>query len=253
MDEKSSARKPSILDLFTYRPYREIVYKKTPETDLVISVSYPFDWEPSDARPGVLFFFGGGFRVGTRFQFARQTAYLASSGIVAATADYRVSEYHGTDHETCMVDAFSAMRWFRGHASELGVDAARIVAGGGSAGATLAAGLASLAGYDTPGEDSEISTRPDALVLFNPALGKRFPIVEGLRTGLPPTYMWFGTEDPLLEPAKVYIQKAESLGGTIDLDLAEGADHGFFNNGDHFSRSLERVDAFLATTGFTAS
>ena len=247
MDEKNSARKAAIMDLFTYRPFREFVYKTTRETELTISVNYPYNWESGDSRPGVLFFFGGGFRAGTRFQFARQIAYLASTGIVAATADYRVSDYHGTDHNVCMEDAFSAMRWFRGNASDLGVDAGRIVAGGGSAGATLAAGLASLTGYDAPDEDSAISARPDALVLFNPAFGKRFPIKESLREGLPPTYMWFGTEDPLLEPARVYIKKAESLGAQIDLELAEGANHGFFNNGEYFAKSLERVDAFLAT------
>ena len=46
----------------------------------------------------------------------------------------------------CIADAKSAIRWVRGHATELNIDENRIAAGGGSAGGYLAASTALLKG-----------------------------------------------------------------------------------------------------------
>jgi acetyl esterase len=280
----SQGHETPIMERFSFRTYREFVFKETSAGELKASVYYPFDWKEGDRRPGVLFFFGGGFRVGTRHQFERQAAYLASRGMVVASADYRVSVYHKTQLNECFEDAFSAIRWFRANSRKLGVDPTRVAAGGGSAGGTLAAALASLSGFDTQGEDSSVSARPDALVLFNPALGlfrplssvtgaseeevnerrerlaqqgvtpddgARFSSLDNLQPGLPPAYIWFGTDDRLLVPARGYIEKAESLGAEITLQLAQDADHGYFNDYEEFfTSSLRMVDSFLSANGF---
>ncbi|MHC4510328.1 MAG: alpha/beta hydrolase, partial [Planctomycetota bacterium] len=71
---------------FDYRPLKEYIYKTTPQGELEIYVHYPFDWTPDDRRPGIVFFFGGGWKSGTTEQFTRQATYLASRGMVAARA-----------------------------------------------------------------------------------------------------------------------------------------------------------------------
>ena len=48
------------------------------------------------------------------------------------------------------------------------IDPERIAAGGGSAGGHVAAACGTLSGFDEESEDETISSRPDALVLFNP-------------------------------------------------------------------------------------
>jgi acetyl esterase/lipase len=249
---------------FAYRSLREYVYKTTPHGELRIAVHYPFDWRPGDRRPGILFFFGGALRQGTIEQFTRQATYLSSRGMVAARADYRVYGRHQVTADLCVQDAKSAMRWFRGHAQVLGVDADRIVASGGSAGGYLATCAAILEGFDAAGEDLSISTVPNALLLFNPALQRRtvderFPTEEMAQRLSPiqhvsrdvlPTLMLFGTEDRLLPSARTFMDRAHGLGCQMELYLADGAAHAFFNRPPWFERTLYRADQFLAELGY---
>src|SRR5688572_13478925 len=84
-----------------------------------------------DRRPAIVFFFGGGWSGGSPEQFAPHCRYLASRGMVAIAADYRVAKRHSVKAVDCVRDAKSAIRWVRQHAKELGVDPDRIVAAGG--------------------------------------------------------------------------------------------------------------------------
>jgi carboxylesterase type B len=66
----------------------ERVYKSTPQGELKLHL-----WSPEktgEDRPCIVFFFGGGWTSGSYRQFARQSAYLASRGMVAASAEYRI-------------------------------------------------------------------------------------------------------------------------------------------------------------------
>src|SRR3982751_1663922 len=58
----------------------EHVYKQTPQGDLKLHFSLPPDWKPSDKRPAVVFFFGGGWKNGSFNQFTPQAEYFASRG-----------------------------------------------------------------------------------------------------------------------------------------------------------------------------
>lgn len=270
-----------ILDRFSYRPIKEYTYKMTPQGELTISVHFPHDWKEGDRRPGIVFFFGGGWRAGTRHQFDRQCVYLASRGMVAATADYRVKNYHGTRLEECVEDGLDAMRWFRDSAETLGVDPERIAAGGGSAGGYLGAAVALLNGSERSASEASESTttvpvgspeiqppvRPIALVLYNPALNvvggeelvergmldepKPHMLLEPkLTKAFPPAYVWFGTDDKLLPPARSFFEKARELGCRVELDLSEGSDHGYFNDYmEIFNPSMAKIDAFLSSLG----
>jgi acetyl esterase len=149
---------------------RAEIYKKISGVELPIHIFEPVNRKPGDRRPAIVFFFGGGWRGGSPAQFQHQCRYLASRGMVAMTAEYRVESRHGVKAVSCFRDAKSAIRWVRKNAGRLGIDPNRVAAGGGSAGGHLAGALGTIQEFDEEGEDASISALPNALVLFNPAL-----------------------------------------------------------------------------------
>lgn len=260
----STANQASSDARHSYRSNKSYSFKATPQGDLAITVHFPFDWVPEDQRPAILFFFGGGFRIGTREQFTRQAVYLASRGMVAATADYRIKDKHDATIDQCVEDAKSAMRWFREHSPMLGIDVNRIVASGGSAGGYLALSTAIIPGLETVGEDVAVSYRPNALVLFNPALsrrvvddrvpteelGRQLTPIHHVTPETPPMLVMFGTQDRLLPGALEFMEKTEALGCRVEKLIVEGAGHGFFNRDPWFKPTLHRADEFLASLGY---
>ena len=160
-------------------PTKSFTYKKTKQADLEIVVHYPPGWKETDKRPAIVFFFGGGWTSGSVKQFETQAAHLAGRGMVAARADYRIKSKHGVTPKECVEDAKSAVRWIRQNAAKLGVDPDRIVAAGGSAGGHIAACTALAPGLEAEGEDTAVSSKPNALVLFNPVLRLDLPQLLG--------------------------------------------------------------------------
>ena len=149
---------------------QSFVYRKTKQADLELVVHYPPGWTDHDKRPAIVFFFGGGWENGTIKAFEPQSKHLASRGMVAARADYRVKSRHGVTPKECVEDAKSAVRWLRANAAKLGIDPDRIVAAGGSAGGHIAACTAFTPALDAEDEDAKVSSKPNALVLYNPVL-----------------------------------------------------------------------------------
>jgi acetyl esterase/lipase len=266
----------------TYPPQlegaEEHVYKTASDVDLKLYVFEPADHKPSDKRPAIVFFFGGGWANGSPQQFEQQCRYLASRGMVAITADYRVASRHGVKAVDCVRDAKSAIRWVRAHARELGVDPERIVAGGGSAGGHIAACTGLLKEFDEPSEEAAVSSRPNALVLFNPVasldpqLAKQDDLrVKGLANRLgvepleispanhvaadaPPTLVLVGSEDFLIDGVRQLVDKMQAAGVRCELDLYEGRQHGFFNqrgkDNPDFFKTTESMDRFLTSLGY---
>ena len=255
------------------------VYKSIGDTHLNLYIFNPPDHSAADHRPAIMFFFGGGWRGGSPGQFVPQCKYFASRGMVAMTADYRVSSRHGTRAIHCVADGKSAIRWTRAHADRLGIDAERIVAAGGSAGGHVAACTGVVTDVDEPEEDASISSRPNALVLFNPVLalmpidgrhplGDRAANIEErvganprsvspydhVRPGLPPTIIFFGTNDRLLFGAQSFQQAATKAGNRCEMFTWEGLPHGFFNHGRFdnkpYVETLQCADAFLNSLGY---
>ena len=136
------------------------VYKTIGDTRLELFLFTLEGHQPTDHRPAIVFFFGGGWNNGTPKQFEPHCRMLAAQGMVAITADYRVASRHQVKVVDCVRDAKSAVRWVRQNAQRLGIDPQRIAAGGGSAGGHLAAATATLPEFDEPTEDAKISSRP---------------------------------------------------------------------------------------------
>jgi len=246
---------------------KSFVYKKTKQTDLEMIVHYPPGWKETEQRPAMVFFFGGAWRHGTIKQFEPQAKHLASRGMVAARADYRVKSRHGVTPKECVEDAKSAVRWIRQNAAKLGIDPDRIVASGGSAGGHIAACTGLVLGLDAEGEDAAVSSKPNALVLFNPALRLDDPQVLKyvgndevlaksitptlyLKKDSPPTLLLFGTADRMAAMGDEFIKKSKELGHRAELFTAEGQPHGFFNRSPWLEKTTQRMDEFLVSIGY---
>lgn len=242
----------------------EHVFKKTPQGDLQMHLYYPPGWKASDRRPLIVFFFGGGWRNGTHQQFIPQAEYFASRGLVAACADYRILSKHKTTPDKCVEDAKSAVRWLRSKANELGIDPDKVIASGGSAGGHLAAATFSVEAFEGK-DDPKLSCKPNALVLFNPALNlKGRGVLDGdgkdiseafsptlfLKKGAPPAIIFFGTADRLLEQGQEYLKKSKELGNRAELYTAAEMPHGFFNRSPWTEVTARKADEFLQSLGY---
>ncbi len=250
---------------------KTFAYKAIPGDTLEMVVHYPPGWKDTDERPAVVFFFGGGWENGNIRQFETQANHLASRGMVAARADYRVKSRQGVAPDKCVEDAKSAVRWLRANAAKLGIDPDRIVAAGGSAGGHIAACTALTEGLEAEGEDRSISSRPNALVLFNPvlrfdgvpklmgrigndeALGKSLSPTLHVTKDTPPTLVLFGTADRLKPQGDEFVRRAGEAGSRAEVFTAEGQPHGFFNRPPWLHRTTARMDEFLTSLGYLKS
>lgn len=252
-------------------PDQELVYKRVGDVELKLHAFLPAGHQASDRRSAIVFFFGGGWVGGSPRQFYPHCAYLARRGMVAFAAEYRVKNRHGTTPYECVSDGKSAIRWIREHAAELGIDANRIAAGGGSAGGQVAAAAGTLTGFDEPDENLAIRSRPDALALYNPVFDngpggwghqrvrdqwETFSPAHNIRPGAPPTIVFFGDSDALVpvETARNYDKLMRAAANRSELVVFEGQAHGFFNFGlaghYYFVETVRAMDRFLASLNF---
>jgi len=245
----------------------DIVYKKTTQGDLTLHGYRPTGWKATDKRPVIVFFFGGGWKNGVYTQFVPQAEYFASRGIVAISADYRIESKHKTTPDVAVEDAKSAIRYVRDKATELGIDPNKIIASGGSAGGHLAACTALVEGFNCADDAKGVSSVPNALVLYNPALnlssgtrtftnargediGKAISPTLYLSKNTPPAVVFFGTSDKLAEQGYEYAKKAKDLGVRAEVYTAEDQPHGFFNRSPWIEPTTVEADRFLKSLGY---
>lgn len=268
---------------------RTEVYREVGETKLNAYIFEPEGHSADDKRPAAVFFFGGGWRGGTPGQFLPHCRHLAGKGIVAISIDYRVKSRHGVIPQECVRDTKAAIRWVRANAPRLGIDPDRIAAGGGSAGGHLAAATALLPGFED-GDNLEVSSAPNALLLYNPAVvmapveghpgllpeekfadisqradGKPGEIspLQFIRKDLPPTIIFHGTNDTAVPypTVQLFEKKMKAAGNRCELKTYEGQPHGFFNPGRgkgkpreeanrYYHQTLKELDTFLSSIGY---
>ncbi|WP_248724409.1 alpha/beta hydrolase [Seonamhaeicola sp. ML3] len=260
----------------------EVTYKTINGSELSLWVFSPENHKSTHTVPAIVFFFGGGWSAGSPTQFVKHCEYLSARGMVAIVADYRVKSRHGVLVKDCVSDAKSAIRWVREHAGDLGIDSNRIAAGGGSAGGHLAAASAILPNFDDENEDKSISSKPNALVLFNPALvlapidGIETPSNERLArlekrmgtkpenmspyhhvvSALSPTIIFHGTNDKTVPfvSVELFTQQMHKFGNTCTMVAYNGEGHGFFNYGRKsnalFVDTVHKMDEFLVALGY---
>ena len=265
-------------------------YKTIDETKLNLWIFNPSKRFKSNKKPAIIFFFGGGLRRGSPKQFEEHSKYLSARGMVSIVVDYRVFSRNKTGPIKCLNDAKSAVRWVRKHSKILGIDPNRIIASGGSAGGFLAAMTGTVKMFDEKNEDLNISSKPNAMVLFNPGV-LRSPVEEyplsmmserrkkvvsdaKLHFGVdakyvspynyidnqtPPTIIFHGKNDTIIDPKTVVLlnQKMKKYGNTSKLYLYADKAHGFFNYGleqnGPFVDNMRKLDDFLVNLGYIVS
>lgn len=274
---ESSAQKKAATK--TYPPViegaRVETYRKVGDTELKVWIFEPKN-KGTKPLPAIVFFFGGGWTSGSPMQFVPQCQHLAERGMVAMVADYRVSSRNMVKPVECVGDAKACVRWIRANAAKLGIDPEKIAAGGGSAGGHLAAATATLPGLEASGQDLKISSIPNALVLFNPALvlasipdvnlegfiSKSNPERFGckpeeispahhVKKGTPPTIIFHGKADSTVPyaSAEKFADLMKKAGNRCELIGYEGEGHGFFNT-KKMQETLAQADAFLVSLGY---
>ncbi|MFW6146564.1 MAG: alpha/beta hydrolase [Planctomycetota bacterium] len=258
----------------------EHVYRHVDGHDLKLQVFAPASGDRGPC-PAIVLFFGGGFVGGSIEQFHPQCRYFSTRGMVAIAADYRVKERHRSTPPDSAADGRAALRWVRAHAGALGIDPARVVAGGSSAGGGVAT-CTGLVDEPAPVDGRVTPSRADALVLFNPVLVTaavdRRDIRPADRRSLyierwgrdeipeisayhladadaPPTLILHGEDDAIcpVHTVRLFAAKLRDLGVRCDLAIWPGEGHGFFNY--HRSRpcfiaTLAEADRFLASLGY---
>lgn len=241
-------------------------YKTVDGFDLKMSIIYPDDYKKGKKYPAIVFFFGGGWNGGTVQQFEQHCHLLASKGMIAMTANYRVKSRNQSTPFDVVEDAKSAVRWIKENAKELGVNKKKIVAAGGSAGGHLAACTGIIPGFEAANENLKINSKPNAMILFNPVantmpngygfkrLGDRAESISPAHhvvKKLPPTLIFHGTADTTVPYENItdFQSRMVAAGNTCELMPFEGQGHGFFNYGrsEHkfYNMTMEKVLEFL--------
>lgn len=191
-------------------------------------------------QPAIVFFFGGGWQLGTPLQFYKECAYYAEKGMVAVTVDYRISYLHQTTPFESFDDAKDAVCWLRNHADTYGIDTAKIAVAGASAGGHLAAALGTISD-----KNKNCIYQPNLMLLYYPVVdnsGNGYGTEEmknrlaeispmhNVRKGTPPALFILGDRDHLIPVAtgKEFTSQLSSVGTDCELHILKGAGHPVF-------------------------
>ncbi len=203
-------------------PVQSIAYSTDPA--LALDLYLPAANAPTPA-PVAVFFYGGSWRGGSRADYAFVGKALADAGIVTIVADYRA--FPQARFPGFMDDAARAVRWARDNAAAHGGDPRRVFLMGHSAGAHIAALLATDARYLSavgirPGDIAGvvgIAGPYDFLPLTDPKLIEVFGSEEEWPESQPINFV-DGDEPPFLllhgvDDRVVWLRNSESLASRL--------------------------------------
>ncbi len=258
-EEKSGAQK------FPGAEGKPYVYKTSGGKERKMEIFFPPGHDAGKSKvPGLILFHGGGWKGGTLAQFRNACSYFASRGLVCATVEYQMLGKDGMAQlakgesykRVCVTDAKSAIRWFKQKSGEFGIDPERIIAGGGSAGGHISALATMNPELNDPADTKDVDTSVVAYLWFNPAFApgdkedSEIDILAHLKADHPPSIVFFGDKDEWKPGWDAAHAKWKSLGTkTIDLRIAEGQPHGFFNKEPWQTVALIAADEFLVKQG----
>jgi acetyl esterase len=221
---------------------------------------------------GLLYFHGGGFVVGgltTHDRLARELAERLEARVLSL--EYALAPEH--PYPAALDDCADAARWLAAHAGELGVDPARLLIGGDSAGASLSAetlvrlrdeALFSAAillyGRFADGETDSLRAWGNRELMLSRKQMKWFAdhyraprsvaLVDADLRGLPPAIVIVGTLDPLLSDSQLFAAALQRAGVLAELHVYEDGVHAFLQIPifDMTQDALDKIAAFVHKT-----
>jgi len=211
--------------------------------------------------PCLVFYHGGGWVIGDLDSHDVVCRKLAHEGeLIVIAIDYRLAPEHR--FPDAVDDAVAAVKWVASNAKQLGIDAARLMVGGDSAGGNLAAVVA-LAARD--GDGPELAgqvliypatdfawthpshSEPETSILLTHSVIRWFgnhylggadindwrvsPARAKSFAGLPPAYVLTAGADPLRDEGDEYAKRLKDAGVPVSYKHFPGQFHGFFTMG----------------------
>ncbi len=239
---------------------REVTVPGEGGARIPLSVLSPSGATRVTGAPCVLWMHGGGMVMGDRFsQIDIPLEWLDLFGAVIISVDYRLAPEAGG--MTPVDDCYRSLLWVEEHADELGIDPARIVVAGVSAGGGLAAGVTLMARdrgtppiaaqmLVCPMLDHRNVTTSSRQYSGGPGVWTREmndfgwrSVLGGLRddevpgyvspavaedlSGLPTTYIDAGSAEVFRDEDVAYATRIWAAGGQAELHIWAGGFHGF--------------------------
>ena len=230
--------------------------------DVLLVICTPVGAGP--AVPGVFFVHGGGMVAGhSRSGLPEVLDLVAGVGAAVVSVEYRLAPEH--PHPAPVDDCYAGLCWVARHAGTLGIDPARLVVMGSSAGGGLAAALAllsrdrggpALAGQslhcpmldarnDTPSsrQMAGVDTWDHAAneigwtALLGPDRRDVSPYASPSAapdlSGLPPAFIDVGSAETFRDEDVAYATAIWQAGGSAELHVWPGGFHGFERAAPH--------------------
>ncbi|MGE3075080.1 MAG: alpha/beta hydrolase [Dehalococcoidia bacterium] len=207
-------------------------------------------------RPGLVWFHGGGWVIGTLDSDEFGCRLIANaSNCVVVSVDYRLAPE--SKFPTAADDAFAVTKWVAENGAELGIDASRLAVGGWSAGGNLAAVVAQLA-RDSGGPALRFQALVNPVTNYDfttasyqenadgygltkagmewfwghylnseadGASTKASPLRHTNFAGLPPALVITAEYDPLRDEGEAYAEKLRAAGVPVEFKRYDGQAH----------------------------
>ncbi|MFB6392769.1 alpha/beta hydrolase [Polymorphospora lycopeni] len=239
---------------------REVTISAQDGTRIPLSILTPTRMARTAAAPCVYWIHGGGMVMGDRYsQIDIPLEWLELLGAVVISVDYRLApEVNGT---TLVDDCYHGLLWTAEHAADLGIDPARIIVAGASAGGGLAAGVTLMARdrgapaiaaqvligpmldhRNTTTSSRQYSGEPGVWTremnefAWRSVLGHLAgatvpayvsPALADDLAGLPTTYVDAGSAEVFRDEGVNYAARIWAAGGQAELHVWAGGFHGF--------------------------
>ena len=264
-----------------YRVTPNVTYQTSSGMDLNLDVYRPT--RAAGPLPTVLFFHGGGYRLGAKKEGSVLSLMpYIQMGWNAINVEYRPSNVALAP--AAIEDANCAVRWAMQNAKEYNIDVNKIVVTGQSAGSQLAlmAGLAPASagfGRNCPGAEplkvaavinwygitdftplvddpargyavTWIGNQPN----YKQVAAQVSPITHASRAGLPPVIVIHGDADPTVpyDQATRLTDALKKAGGQVEFVTIPGGRHGGFERAQML-RAFSAIQAFLTKNGVVSA